>query len=105
MESIAIEKAAYTMMLERISKLKKRVNDLYPNEGGVLQEEWIENAELSHRLNISLRTLQSYRERGVIGCKHSVNLVFQLVSSGATFVAKSYVESKIICVSLFPLRE
>lgn len=67
MESIAIEKAAYTMMLERISKLKKRVNDLYPNEGGVLQEEWIENAELSHRLNISLRTLQSYRERGVIG--------------------------------------
>lgn len=67
MESIAIEKAAYTMMLERISKLKKRVNDLYPNEGGVLQEEWIENAELSHRLNISFRTLQSYRERGVIG--------------------------------------
>lgn len=67
MESIAIEKVAYTMMLERISKLKKRVNDLYPNEGGVLQEEWIENAELSHRLNISLRTLQSYRERGVIG--------------------------------------
>lgn len=37
--------------------------------------------------------------------KHSVNPVFQLVSSGATFVAKSYVESKIICVSLFPLRE
>ena len=51
-------------------------------------------------LSVPIQIMKKYKHG-----KHSVNPVFQLVSSGATFVAKSYVESKIICVSLFPLRE
>lgn len=67
MECIALEKDAYNMIIERIARLKKRVNDLYPSEENRIKEGWIENAELVRRLNVSLRTLQSYRERGVIG--------------------------------------
>ena len=67
MECIALEKDAYKMIIERIAKLKSRVNDLYPKEDDRIKSGWIENAELVRRLNISLRTLQSYRERGVIG--------------------------------------
>lgn len=67
MEHIAIEKGAYELIGERIAKLKRNVNELYPKEKSALEEGWIENSELRRRLNISIRTLQTYRERGIIG--------------------------------------
>lgn len=67
MEYLALEKGAYEIVEEKISQLKKRVDELYPIDKSELEEGWIENAELSRRLSISLRTLQTYRERGVIG--------------------------------------
>lgn len=67
MEYLALEKGAYEIVEEKISQLKKRVEELYPVDKSELKEGWIENAELSRRLNISLRTLQTYRERGIIG--------------------------------------
>ncbi|GAA6466022.1 helix-turn-helix domain-containing protein [Bacteroides thetaiotaomicron] len=94
MESIAIEKKAYTMMLERISKLKNRVNNLYPNQEGILHEEWIENAELSHRLNISLRTLQSNRERGVIGFSTIGRKIYYKISDVEKLLKKNRISNK-----------
>jgi MerR family transcriptional regulator, repressor of the yfmOP operon len=94
MESIAIEKKAYTMMLECITKLKNRVNDLYPNEEGILQKEWIENAELSHRLNISLRTLQSYRVRGVIGFSTIGRKIYYKISEVESLLKKNRIGNK-----------
>lgn len=94
MECIAIEKKAYEVLIERISKLKKQLNDLYPNEEGILQKEWIENAELSHRLNVSLRTLQSYRERGVIGFSTIGRKVYYKISEVETLLKKKRISSK-----------
>lgn len=94
MECIAIEKKAYEMIHERISKLKKRVNDLYSNEEEIIQTEGIENAELSHRINISLRTLQSYRERGVIGFSTIERKVYYKVSEVEKLLKKNRVSNK-----------
>lgn len=82
------------MIHERISKLKKRVNDLYSNEEEIIQTEWIENAELSHRINISLRTLQSYRERGVIGFSTIERKVYYKVSEVEKLLKKNRVSNK-----------
>lgn len=67
MEYLALEKGAYEIVEGKIFQIKKRVEELYPADKSELKEGWIENAELSRRLNISLRTLQTYRERGIIG--------------------------------------
>ncbi len=67
MEYLAIEKEAYEKLIEGVVSLKRRVNELCPGDKGALGEGWIENAELSRRLNISIRTLQTYRERGILG--------------------------------------
>lgn len=67
MEYIPFEKRAYEALTGTISKLIKHVDELYSVEKKELEQNWIENAELARRLHISLRTLQTYRERGVIG--------------------------------------
>lgn len=67
MEYIPFEKGAYEILTGKISKLIKHVDELYPAEKSELEQNWIENAELARRLHISLRTLQTYRERGIIG--------------------------------------
>jgi hypothetical protein len=70
------------------------VNDLYSNEEEILQTEWIENAELSHRINISLRTLQSYRERGVIVFSTIGRKVYYKVSEVETLLKKNRIGNK-----------
>lgn len=70
------------------------MNDLYSNEEEIIQTEWIENAELSHRINISLRTLQSYRERGVIGFSTIERKVYYKVSEVEKLLKKNRVSNK-----------
>lgn len=70
------------------------MNDLYSNEEEILQTEWIENAELSHRINISLRTLQSYRERGVIVFSTIGRKVYYKVSEVETLLKKNRIGNK-----------
>lgn len=70
------------------------MNDLYSNEEEILQTEWIENAELSHRINISLRTLQSYRERGVIVFSTIGRKVYYKISEVETLLKKNRIGNK-----------
>lgn len=90
MEYLALEKGAYEIVEEKISQLKKRVEELYPTDKSELKEGWIENAELSRRLNISLRTLQTYRERGVIGFSTIGRKIYYKTDDIEKLIARSH---------------
>lgn len=66
MEYVAIEKEAIASVEAQIQSLINYVTSHTP-QGDNLQATWIENGELARSLNLSLRTLQGYRERGVLG--------------------------------------
>lgn len=67
MEYLAIERDALNLVSETISGLTEAVEEVFEAEESCLQSTWIENLELAKHLGLSLRTLQSYRERGIIG--------------------------------------
>lgn len=67
MEYVAIEREALNWVTDTIKNITKVVNEIFVSEESHLQDIWIENSELAEYLGLSLRTLQSYRERGIIG--------------------------------------
>lgn len=67
MEYVAIEKDALNLVSDTINIVTKAIDEIFVAEKSRLQDEWIENSELAKHLGLSLRTLQSYRERGIIG--------------------------------------
>lgn len=94
MEYLAIEKEAYEKLMEGFVTLKKRVNELCPGDKGALGEGWVENAELSRRLNISIRTLQTYRERGILGFSIIGRKIYYKTSDIDHLIATNRVPSK-----------
>lgn len=67
MEYVAIERDALTLVSNTINSVTKAIDKMCVAEESRLQDVWIENSELAQYLGLSLRTLQSYRERGIIG--------------------------------------
>lgn len=94
MEYLAIEKEAYEKLIEGFVTLKRRVNELCPGDKGVLGEGWVENVELSHRLNISIRTLQTYRERGILGFSIIGRKIYYKTSDIEHLIASNRVPNK-----------
>ena len=53
-----------------LNKVKERIKLLLEKSRGLARygnsEEWLDNQDVCQLLNISLRTLQSYRDRGIL---------------------------------------
>ena len=64
MEYIAIEKEGFDPLLEKINELTQGIKQW---ENDTKQDNWIENSELCKLQGILSRTLQNYRQRGVLG--------------------------------------
>ncbi|MDH6309430.1 hypothetical protein M2451_002684 [Dysgonomonas sp. PFB1-18] len=63
MEIIAIEKKTYELMKNRFEDFVKQVEILCNNNQKM---EWLSNGQVCEMLNISKRTLQSYRDNGTL---------------------------------------
>ena len=64
MEYIAIEEEALDSLLEKINELTQDINHWNDN---TFHDNWIENTELCKLLDLSSRSLQNYRQRGILG--------------------------------------
>lgn len=64
MDIIAIEEKIFEQMMQRLADLLKEVKKLY--QDGKANTEWLDNQDVCELLNISKRTLQSYRDRGIL---------------------------------------
>ena len=66
MEIVSIEKKTFEMMLASFNALSEKVAALRRKSGGRL-ERWLTGEEVCGQLRISPRTLQSLRDRRLIG--------------------------------------
>lgn len=67
MEYRAIENRALQAVADKIRELAHIAANLQAQDDQEAKEQWVENSDLARTLHLSLKTLQSYRERGVIG--------------------------------------
>ena len=66
MEILIIQKEAFEEMAAKFSRFSDRVNELLAKQGGKSLNRWMDNQEVCQQLNISPRTLQDYRNNGII---------------------------------------
>ena len=64
MEIIAIEKRTFELMMQRFENFTKQVNALCGQNRNA--DNWLDNRHVCELLKISLRTLQTYRDTGVL---------------------------------------
>jgi hypothetical protein len=64
MEIIAIEKRTFEQMMLSFENFTCRVKELCGNNRNT--EQWLNNKEVCELLKISQRTLQSYRDTGIL---------------------------------------
>ena len=64
MEIAAIEKKTFEQMMQSFEDFSGQVRSLCGNERN--NEKWLDNKAVCKLLQISLRTLQSYRDNGTI---------------------------------------
>ena len=66
MEVVTIEKKTYEAMMERFRILTAKVDALCRECDEKRMGRWLDNQDVCQILNISLRTLQTYREKGLL---------------------------------------
>lgn len=64
MEIVAIEKRTFEQMMQRFEDFAKQVNVLFGQNRS--NENWLDNKQVCELLKISPRTLQAYRDTGVL---------------------------------------
>ncbi len=76
-----------------LNKVKERIKYLLERSRGLTRyrnrEEWLDNQDVCQLLNISLRTLQSYRDRGVIAYSMIGHKCYYKVRDIHLFIEKS----------------
>lgn len=65
MEIVNIEARTFEAMLSRFEAFAQKVEKLCDGQDKNLQR-WLDNQEVCHILNISKRTLQTYRDNGTL---------------------------------------
>ncbi len=65
MEVITIESSAFKKLMENVEELKQIVRDNFENKTNT-NKTWLNKHEVCKKLMISDRTLQTYRDKGII---------------------------------------
>lgn len=76
MEIVNIEKGTWDMMMARFESFAQRVDELCKVGQDKSMQKWMDNHEVCWALQISMRTLQSYRDSGVIGYSQIGHKIF-----------------------------
>jgi len=66
MEIINIEKETFDLLVNQVESLSEQVNILCAGQTNNSLDSWLDNQDVCMMLNISLRTLQTYRDTGKI---------------------------------------
>lgn len=64
MEIVAIEKRTFEQMMQRFEDFAKQINTLCGKNRS--NDNWLDNRQVCELLKISPRTLQTYRDNGVL---------------------------------------
>ncbi len=66
MEIISIEARTYEAMMAKFDSFTRRVESMCNRQRDIGLKPWLDNQDVCQMLGITKRTLQTYRERGLI---------------------------------------
>ena len=67
MEIVSIEKRAFEELVAKFDRFVRRMDAICQRHGEKKMGEWMDNQDVCRMLNISPRTLQTLRDRRLIG--------------------------------------
>lgn len=86
MEIINIEKDAFDLIVTRLDAFVQEMKELSQNSKEKGMEQWVDNQDVCFMLNISPRTLQSYRDTGKISFSKINHKVYYKLSDIQEFI-------------------
>jgi hypothetical protein len=90
MEIINMESKAYKRLIDKIEELEKEFKKVAREASRPLGEKWLDNQDVCVELNISMRTLSYYRERGELPYAIIRHKIFYKESDINKFMMKHY---------------
>ena len=93
MEVLIFQKEEFEEMAAKFSRFSDRVNELLAKQGGKSLNRWMDNQEVCQQLNISPRTLQDYRNNGMIAYYQLGGKILYKESDIESMLAANYREA------------
>lgn len=93
MEVLIFQKEAFEEMTTKFSRFSDRVNELLAKQGSKSLNRWMDNQEVCQQLNISPRTLQDYRNNGVVSYYQLGGKILYKESDIESMLAANYREA------------
>ena len=66
MELISMELKVFEALALRVGMIEEKIGALYRKQADVGLKKWLDNQEVCQTLGITKRTLQTYREKGLL---------------------------------------
>lgn len=90
MEIVCIDKKAFDEICSHISEFEDRVNRLCATRKDLGLKNWMDNQDVCQILRISKRTLQVYREKGLIPFVRIKHKIFYKPEDIQRFIDSTY---------------
>lgn len=91
MEYVAVEKEGLELLRDKLEKIRKEIEKNKPYSEPI-DKIWIENAQLSVLIHHSLKTLQNYRERGILGFSTIGKKIYYQVAEISELIEKNVIK-------------
>lgn len=88
MDTITIQTEAYQLLICKINEIGQTVSDIKKLKQ--LKDQWIDLQETCALLKVSKRTLQSYRDKGVLGFSQINGKIYFRLSDIEEHLASHY---------------
>ena len=86
MEIVSIEKKTFEEMKERFGSFSKHVSELCARYRPPEKMNWMDGADVCEKLGISKRTLQTYRDRGLLSYSQINHKIYYRTEDVEAFV-------------------
>ena len=97
MEIVTIEKKTFEEMKSRFTQFSEHVRQLCSRYRPPEKMNWLDNADVCEKLNVSKRTLQTYRDGGLLAysqINHKIYYRLEDVEAFITAMSKELIEEE-----------
>ena len=97
MEIVTIEKKTFEEMKSRFNQFSEQVRQLCSRYRPPEKMNWLDNADVCEKLNVSKRTLQTYRDGGLLAysqINHKIYYRLEDVEAFITAMSKELIEEE-----------
>jgi hypothetical protein len=92
MEKIVLSEANYHELQEKLEQITDQLKSLSKQDP--LSEKWLDNQDVMLILRISSRTLQSYRDKGILSFAQIGNKIYYKASDIERHLEENYIKIK-----------